>query len=140
MKKKRIIFGILTILWVAVIFGFSLQTGEKSGGMSLHIFMRTIGTWFPNISAEVGHLILRKCAHFTEYLILGALSFSALCHFWWSSLFCVCIAGADEILQLLVAGRYGSIYDVLIDIAGAIVGVIVIRFVIQFLKQRKKPS
>ena len=84
MKNKKIIFAIFTLLWVAVIFSFSLQPGEVSGDLS-GSFLRKVLEWFvpgvfekletmPQEQLDMWHMILRKCAHFTEFAVLGVLS------------------------------------------------------------------
>ena len=45
MRNKKVIFTILTFMWVAVIFSFSLQPGEVSGDIS-GSFLQKILEWF----------------------------------------------------------------------------------------------
>jgi VanZ family protein len=90
--------------------------------------------WFaPDISeATVGsvQLVVRKCAHLTEYAILAALLCRALrqSHLRVERIFVVSFfvaavyAALDEFHQSFVASRTGSPMDVLIDCAGALVG------------------
>ena len=84
MNNKKIIFAILTLLWVAVIFSFSLQPGEVSGSLS-GSFLQKVLEWFapgifekletmPQEQLDIWHMVLRKCAHFTEFAVLGVLS------------------------------------------------------------------
>ena len=139
---KKTIFTVLTFLWVGVIFSFSLQTGEVSGDMSSSILQKMI-SWaavevfeefepITQIQWDFLHLILRKCAHFTEFAILGMLSTFTLFQTKVARKaliaigFCLAIASMDETLQLFVDGRVGSAMDVLIDVAGAGVGVLVV--------------
>lgn len=142
MKHKKIIFTILTILWVGVIFSFSLQPMEVSGGISSSI-MQKLFSWtavevigqFESISQvqwNFLHFLLRKCAHFTEFVILGMLSTLTLLQTKVSRKalfamgFCLAIASMDETLQLFVSGRAGRIMDVMIDSAGASMGVLAV--------------
>ena len=139
MKNKKIIFSIMTLIWVAVIFSFSLQPGEVSGSLS-GSFLQTMLEWFapgvfeqletmPQEQLEFWHMILRKCAHFTEFAVLGVLSSLTLLQtkMKWRGftaiVFCLVIASMDEILQLFVAGREGRVLDVMIDGVGALVGI-----------------
>lgn len=88
---------------------------------------------------ELFHTILRKCAHFTEFMILGVLGrnamqymevhFKGIC----AMVFCVCIAAVDETLQLFVSGRAGRVQDVLIDSAGALVGIFVVVLILKLI-------
>ena len=139
MKHKKLIFTVLTFLWVGVIFSFSLQPGEVSGDISSAFLEKILG-WatvevfgeFNTISQEQWnflHHVLRKCAHFTEFMILGVLSTLTLFQTKVSRKtliamgFCIVIASMDETLQLFVAERAGRAADVLIDGMGAFCGV-----------------
>ena len=139
MKNKKVIFTILTLVWVAVIFSFSLQPGEVSGDMS-GSFLQKILEWFapgvfeqletmPQEQLEVWHTVLRKCAHFSEFAVLGVLSSLTVSQTKLSRRglialgFCLAVAAMDETLQLFVNGRAGRVVDVMIDGAGALSGI-----------------
>ncbi len=137
MKNKRFIFITITLIWTAVIFSFSLQSGEVSGDLSGSVLEAILGFFMPGVlespeKLELFHLILRKCAHFTEFMILGVLSSIALKYMkaGYKGIiglgYCVLIASLDETLQLFVSGRAGRVRDVLIDSAGALVGIVVV--------------
>jgi len=76
MLRKKYLWG-LVILYVMFIFGNSLQTGEVSGSLSrkiaeaavqlLRLFNLKIGNF------DLLHMVIRKLAHFSEFLILGLL-------------------------------------------------------------------
>jgi VanZ family protein len=86
----------------------------------------------PDLSSGLGNwdLVLRKCAHMTEYAVLTFL--------WWRALattatsprnalvlayaITVAYAMTDEFHQTFVTGRHGSPVDVLIDAVGAGIG------------------
>ena len=78
------------------------------------------------------HIILRKCAHFTEFAVLGVLSSLTLLQTKVSHrvliaiAFCLVVVSMDETLQLFVDGRAGRILDVMIDGAGAGCGVLAV--------------
>jgi VanZ family protein len=91
------------VVWAAVIFAFSAVPSLNSG----------LGTW---------DLVLRKCAHMTEYAILAALAWRALRSYGWAFVFAVAYACTDEFHQSFVRGRHASPVDVLIDAAGALIG------------------
>ena len=137
MKNKRLIFLILTFIWTAVIFSFSLQPGEVSGDLSGSVLEKLLGFFMPGVlenpeQLDLFHLILRKCAHFTEFMILGVICSIALNYMkvGYKGVvglgYCVFIASLDETLQLFVSGRAGRVQDVMIDSAGAFVGVLVV--------------
>ena len=91
--------------------------------------------WFaPDISeATIAsiQLVVRKCAHLTEYAILAALLSRAFRQTQLrlgralaiSVLIAAVYAALDEFHQSFVASRTGSPWDVLIDCAGALAGV-----------------
>lgn len=137
MKNKKIFWGIMTMLWVVVIFSFSLQPGEVSGDISGSILHKVLGLFVPiddwsQSQLELVHTILRKCAHFTEFVILGIFASLTMMHTKvrrWSLIslcFCVAIAAMDETLQLFVDGRAGRIMDVMIDSAGSMSGMLAV--------------
>ena len=84
-------------------------------------------------------LIIRKLAHFTEYLILGILVINMFtknnakksCLL--SILLCIIYATSDEIHQFIIPGRACQIKDILIDSVGSITGV----YLFKLLKKRK---
>ena len=90
--------------------------------------------WFaPNIAdATVAsvQLVVRKCAHLTEYAILAALLYRAFREyrdrvFGLAFLIAALYAVLDEFHQSFVASRTASPWDVVIDCAGAVTGLLV---------------
>jgi VanZ family protein len=93
--------------------------------------------WFaPDISeATVGsvQLVVRKCAHLTEYAILAALLYRAFRQnqsrvgraLVMSFLIAAVYAALDEFHQSFVASRTGSPRDVIIDCLGALAGLVI---------------
>ena len=73
---------------------------------------------------------VRKCAHFTIYLILGILVISLLSEYrilnsktvLYTLLIVFLYACSDEFHQLFVSGRSSEIRDVLIDSSGGFIG------------------
>ena len=133
---------VITLLWVAVIFSFSLQPAGTSSQLSLGL-----GHWLidllpsaiedklmamPQAQLEFLHTLLRKAGHFSEYFILGILSMftvlqSKFCHKKWIGPgFCLLVASVDETIQLFVSGRSGQVSDVLLDLVGALCGIIIL--------------
>lgn len=132
---------VITLLWVMVIFSFSLQPAHASSQLSLGV-----GHWLiellpsaiadkllatPLEQLELLHTLLRKAGHFSEYLILGMLSMftvlqTELRHKKWLGLgFCLMVASVDETIQLFVRGRSGQVSDVVLDCVGALCGIAV---------------
>ena len=125
----------LTIVWIMVIFSFSMQSGvessELSGGIVDWIIELVFDGEFSYV-IELGFLI-RKLAHFTEYLVLGVVviqtvkqtncSEPVFISVIVSMLVCVCVASCDEAIQLFSEGRSGQVVDVVLDGCGALCGV-----------------
>ncbi len=128
MKLKRLILLILIIIWAILIFGLSGQSGTESSGLSrklVEIFTK---------NEEIVNIVepyIRKVAHFSEYGLGGILFTLLLDTYNWKDrkiLFIsialgIWYASMDEIHQLLVDGRNGSIIDVYIDTLGFSTGV-----------------
>jgi VanZ family protein len=93
------------VAWAAVIFALSSIPHLSSG----------LGTW---------DYVLRKCAHVTEYAILGALLLRALGREVPAFLAAVAYAATDELHQHFVRGRHATPVDVVIDAAGVAVGLL----------------
>jgi len=91
------------VLWAAVIFTLSSIPHLSSG----------LGTW---------DLVLRKCAHVTEYAILGLLLARALQRELPAFGLGVLYAVSDEFHQSFVRGRHAAPLDVAIDAAGVLIG------------------
>ena len=81
--KKQTVLLVFTLLWMAVIFGFSAKPAEESADMSLSVG-RWIGQAFvpaydgwdegkqETFAEKIDHPV-RKCAHASEYAVLGML-------------------------------------------------------------------
>lgn len=145
MKKLRVGYMIVATLSLFVlycmIFSFSAQDGETSGGLSMRISRMGIELWNEltgknwtkgNISRAAVYFEhpLRKMAHFAEYAVMGALVHS-LWECWgrhgrkWfliSAAWIMVSAAADELHQYFVPGRSGNLPDVLLDTCGGAFG------------------
>lgn len=142
-KKATLIVSFLAVL--IFIFGSSLQNANVSGEDSRNFFdvLKKFFSYIPFFT----HAFLRKAAHFTEYALLGvhlALFPSVFgqrkCReYFFSFGGGVCVAAMDESLQILVPGRYGSGWDVLLDSGGVLFGMtLVILVSLVRLKRRKQ--
>lgn len=131
MNKKRVFNWIIMIIWMVIIFVMSNQPGEISSNQSelvLKIF-RTIGIDLNMYWGELATFIIRKLAHFTEYLILYMLVYNAIntsengIKKLFLPLIITCIyAITDEVHQYFIPGRVMSIKDILIDSSGGLLG------------------
>lgn len=134
-NKKFVKWKCLTVVWIMVIFAFSMQSGTESSELSGGIVDWLIELVFNGefaYAVELGFLT-RKVAHFTEYLVLGVLVTHTVkqtnCFeqvfviVVVSVLVCVCVAACDETIQLFSEGRSGQVVDVVLDSCGALCGV-----------------
>lgn len=148
-KKWLSIFLILTSCWITVIFSFSLQPADASSKMSFAIGKKILETFVPELLEELEtmsgeqigmlHHLLRKCAHFTEYFVLGVLMFLTMCQtkFKYKVLVGIFASGlvatVDETIQRFVPGRSGQVTDVLLDTLGAGVGILIVFVAMRWL-------
>ena len=154
-KKWLFIFLIATIGWISVIFSFSLQPADVSSEMSSGLGKMLLETFAPEFLDELEnmsgdqlgllHHLLRKCAHFTEYFVLGVLVMLTLLQMFFKKKAAIgtgasmLVASVDETIQRFVPGRSGQVTDVLLDTIGAGVGIAVAYFMVRwlYLKLRK---
>ncbi len=143
MNKKLVRFSVLTVLWVMVIFSFSLQNGEESsqlsGGIVAWIMEVLLPADFPYV--DLLGMLVRKAAHFTEYFILGILTSLTVREtrctrtMLTSWIIGTLVACCDETIQLFSDGRAGQITDVMLDSSGVLCGCVLLHMV---LKKREK--
>ena len=74
-KKKYVINLLLIVIWMTFIFLMSNQPAETSDSQSLGIIsiLSKLGIDMSGIFGDIANFIVRKCAHFLEYMILGFL-------------------------------------------------------------------
>ena len=130
--KKKIILGILIIVWLSFIWGHSMQVAEVSDAES-GVFLDFFSKYLPFIPYnDDGMFLVRKAAHFTEYGVLGVLiSLEVSCfvtesfrRFIESVGMVLSAAFVDETIQLFVEGRSGQVSDMWVDLAGATLGIL----------------
>ncbi len=145
---KPVVFFILTVIWIGVIFNFSMQTAEVSSNVSKGLLSKILNVIFniTNITIDISlvHNIFRKLAHFTEFFILGILSVSFFVSSKSKPVFAVVlgamVAITDEIIQFFTSsGRAMRVTDMLIDTSGVIFATLIFYIVWKiFLKIKKK--
>lgn len=127
MNKRRQRWA-LAFLWMTGIFFLSAQSGNDSGLLSNSLFKPLFEVLIPlGIPADIISLGIRKSAHYVVYLILGILVFRAVDTYeiqlsqkvYLSVMLCVGYAISDEIHQIFVPGRAGTLLDVFIDSMGS---------------------
>lgn len=134
---RRILWAWLWVLaCVAMIWGFSGESFDVTG--TSRILTPLLRWLWPEIGHETlrsAHFFVRKCAHLTEYALLGLLAARAL----WLTLdisplrvavltllLVAAVSGVDEARQSFLPTRTGSLADVAIDFVGGAVGVLLI--------------
>lgn len=132
---KKIVFTILTILWMFIIFHFSNQKALDSTNNSQSFVRNTIVNVYKlfdsdasdeklNKIVEAFDVPVRKTAHFIEYFILGMLILFMFKSYEIKNLYlmilvCFLYAISDEVHQLFIVGRSGSFIDVILDTLGS---------------------
>ena len=134
-----------TLATAALIFFFSAQQGPDSAALSDGVTLQVAKVVNPDFNdlspvqklsfLEQLSAIVRKCAHFGEFALLG---FNLLCWLWlrrwrrpalgalppaWG--IATLYAGTDELHQMFVSERGPALLDVCIDSAGALTGALV---------------
>lgn len=154
-KKMITVFACTLLAGIYVmIFRFSADDSESSSAVSMKVSEFLTGMYYrfftgegsaEMIYAAAGEAegMVRKLAHFTEYMAVGFLS-CGIAVMWMKNgkaasalvlLQLFISAGADELHQYFVPGRYASFRDVLIDVSGGAAGMIII-FCVKGIKRR----
>jgi len=124
------------VVWAIVIF---IGSGNVLSAAHTSILLQFVKWLYPPASPEflsLIHLLVRKAGHLTEYAILATLAARAFRHsshqvlrrnwFWLSLLVAIAYSLSDEFHQSFVPSRTASIYDCMIDTAGAFIGLVII--------------
>lgn len=138
-NKKRIIYGILVIIWMVLVFAFSSQNGEESKRTSGY-FTDKVVQIIASVKADINiedteeiiSFIIRKMAHFSIYFVGGILIFNFVNTFplklrnvMLLAFVLGCVYSiSDEIHQLFISERAGQIRDVLIDSTGVLIAIL----------------
>ena len=126
-KKEIIISWMLLVIWMIFIFIMSSFNGNISSNQSGSI-ADLIYNLFNISDTEKVSLIVRKCAHVSEFFILGILvinlisKYNVKYSYLISFIVCVLYASSDEFHQLFVPGRSGQVTDIFIDMIGVVLG------------------
>ena len=138
-----------------VIFGFSNQDGQTSGGTSRKV-ARKIVEIFPDTNnkseqekeniVENMQPVIRKLAHFSIYTLAGISMMTFMETYSISTRKKVIIslivgalyATSDEIHQLFIPGRTAAVTDVLIDTFGVAVGILIVRGIVNSITKGHK--
>ena len=149
-RKRLILCLTLLGLWLGVIWGNSLLSGELSKKVS-GFFGWLINGFMPSANAgtgEAGHGFLRKVGHLTEFCLLGLL-LSWLVrmtlketrqHLWLPLLGGIAVACVDETIQYFIPGRACRKTDVGIDTLGCALGIVKITLIVIIKNQKLKET
>ena len=138
-KRLRLCTALL-ICNLIFIWGNSLLPGEVSGAFSDWVKNLLAGLFAQGPERPSSGGLLRKIAHFTEFMGLGMLlcwRFGMLgkgwrpAFFWGAAAACV-----DETIQRFVPDRGPSLRDVCIDSAGVLTGIVLLTLGHTYLKKR----
>lgn len=115
-----------------IIFIFSHDSGSTSTIKSNIFVDRFYNIFNFNINRRLLTKIIRKSAHISLYALLGFSVSNYLIDFNKkiyinSILFILIYSISDEVHQLFIPNRSGSIIDILIDLIGGIIGIILWR-------------
>ena len=131
MKNKKLVLAwILLVLWMAFIFYMSSCNGNVSSDQSGTIAYVLHNILSINYSDKL-IFIIRKCAHVSEFFILGILVINLVSkynvkHIYLISfIISVLYSSSDEFHQLFVSGRVGSMTDIFIDMIGIITALLI---------------
>ena len=134
---------VLVICQITLIMRFSDENADISGARSSKILVDVVNAVAPSADITLDNYktvaflynsekVVRKMAHFTEYGILAVFIWSLLFGFrdvqrkyaYIIPVAAVMILGAiDEKHQTVVPGRYGSVFDVCVDVFASVVTV-----------------
>ena len=138
----RVIFTFALIGCIAFIFSNSMQVGtvsELASGRVLQLLQKIFTRLgMPGVANHITMHLVRKLAHFCEYMLEGFLLMLCLRvytrhfvkHMSWPILAGLLTALTDETIQLFSDGRSSQVMDVWIDFAGVMTGLLVGMFVL----------
>lgn len=136
---------VAVILCTLFIGSNSLMPAGTSSAQSMQVlsFVQPILELL-HIPPTVGHVLIRKAAHMSEFCLLGILWTALLLHarplrlqsFLNAFFACLATALIDETIQLFTPGRSSLVSDVWIDCAGASIGILLFLSLAHLKKHR----
>lgn len=133
---KKISSVLLIVIWMLVIFNFSSDTGDESGGLTEELLVKVtmVLTDIEPNTEEMREVVnkwmfpTRKAAHYFVYFVLAFLVMNTLYIMGINrytliitSIICILYAAFDEYHQTFVSGRTGQISDVLLDSSASLI-------------------
>ena len=150
---------VLVLIWTGVIMHFSGEDADISGRRSSTILVGIIHAVSPSSGVTVNgydydmtlinaERVVRKIAHMIEYGILSILIWSVMFGFrklprvfaYVVPVAAVCCLGiVDEINQRSIPGRYGSLFDVCVDVTASLITVFVLyRLTLRYRRRKSR--
>ena len=129
----RVIFTAALLACILFIFRNSMQTGEVSSARSQAVTALVNGFLGKFGLGPLSEHIIRKLAHFSEFMLEGFLLMLCLRvytrrfvrHISWPILGGLLTALTDETIQMFSDGRSSQLTDVWLDFSGALAGILV---------------
>ena len=164
-RAAYILSAILVITILCMIFRFSAADATHSSHLSEGVcirLVREVSAIFPEQFpkeklvkvAEAIEYPVRKCAHFTEYAVLGitvnlylwmcyrmemlSITLSIWNFIIRAEIFCALYACSDEFHQYFVPGRSCKFFDVCVDSSGAFFGALLFWGIFHLREQRRE--
>lgn len=159
MKRKKvqrtlgIIFTLSVMVFIFLMSAQNSQISSNTSGSIIVFIARLITPDFADLSTAQQaqiiasyQLIVRKTAHFSIYLLLGLAAsmftftlekIKRFYHYLISAAVALLYAISDEIHQLYVPGRAGTLIDVLIDFSGTVTGLMLLALLLFLIKKYK---
>ncbi len=137
---KKLIW-IIPILFISFIFFFSSLDATTSEAMSDPLAIHTISFFQLDIDFDLITYIIRKCAHFIEYMTLGLMivfshKFSPLFKSNFTYTLFAFVGVIDENIQRFSEGRSCQISDMILDSFGYIFGLGIGILLLRILKRK----
>ena len=144
---KIIIAWSLVVIWMAVIFAFSHQSSEVSGGLSSRLaefILQLFGRPADAAAVSIADNVIRNISHGFVFFVLGLLVSYAFetvnvhefanagLAFIVSSIYAV----SDEVHQIFIPGRAGQLTDFLVDALGIVIAIVVYQLIKTMLDMR----
>lgn len=134
-NKSRTRWTIAFAIWLCVVWGHSLMSGDLSSFESSRFvfLLRPIFALFGNSDERLMTLVIRKGAHLSEYTVLLVIGFR-MARAWfgasrraWALVAAIWVVTpcVDETIQRFTPGRAGVFTDVLIDMSGGLLGILI---------------
>ncbi len=145
---KQVIYTLFVVCILSIIFMFSNEVADESSQTSGGVIEAIVKIFIPNATedqlaekVEIFQPIIRKCAHFTLYTLLGFFTYNLVrtrkknilkdkenttkIYGIITQVFGTFYAITDEIHQTFIPGRSGEIRDVIIDSFGILTGLLI---------------